>query len=157
GAVARGDPDGHPAPAAGPRRAGVAPGRRPMLGILCVDDNPMVGESIERWIEGSTDLRWDGWFPGEEGVLEAVRGPAPAVIWMDVDIPGTDTFALVREIVRASPETRVLMLSGHLRSDYVRRSVMAGAMGYMGKHRPIQMLDDALRRVAAGEFVLCDD
>jgi two-component system response regulator DesR len=122
-----------------------------------VDDNPMIGESMERWITEDPEMRWEGWHPDGAGVVDAVRRRGPAVVLMDVDIPGTDTFKLVREISTASPDTRVLMLSGHLRPDYVRNAIAAGAMGYMGKHRPLDVIADAVRRVAHGDFVLCDD
>lgn len=124
---------------------------------MSVDDNPMLGEAVGRWVNHDPGLRWDGWLAGGEGVLEAVALLQPAVVLLDLEIPGTDTFALLRELSEKAPQTHVLMLSGHLRREGILSSLDAGALGYVGKHRTPQYIAQAIRTVAEGEFFLCDE
>jgi DNA-binding NarL/FixJ family response regulator len=127
-----------------------------VLTVLSVDDNPMMAEAIERIMASAGGLRHDGHFFSGQGVPEAVLQKRPAIILLDLEMPGTDTPALVEELTRIAPDTRVLMLSGHLRKNDILACIDAGAFGYIHKSRPPSYIVDAVRRVAAGEFVLCD-
>lgn len=67
------------------------------------------------------------------------------------DGDGVDTIAL---LARLSPNTKVVMLTGHRDTDTMRRALDAGAAGYVHKSRGAAVLADALRRVADGEIVV---
>jgi two-component system response regulator DesR len=116
-----------------------------------------MGESLERLVRRTPGLRWDGFMTGGQGVLEAIAVRATELVLMDMHIPGTDTCKLVRDIAERFPHTRVLMLSGHMRRDYILTCIDSGAVGYVGKHREPQYITDAIRKVASGEFFLCPD
>lgn len=127
------------------------------VSVLSVDDNPLVGEAIERMIAQSPDLRHEGHHLDGSEVIKAVAKVQPTVVLMDLEMPGTDTCSLVNELKRIAPETRVLMLSGHLRKDDILQCIEAGAFGYIHKDRSSDYIVQMIRRVAEGEFVLCDE
>lgn len=126
------------------------------LTILSVDDNPMMAEAIERIITSSSRMRYEGHFFSGEGVVETVARKNPAIVLLDLEMPDTDTFLLIRELTDAAPDSRVIMLSGHLRRDDILACIDAGAYGYIHKSRPAGYIREAIEKVARGEFVICD-
>jgi DNA-binding NarL/FixJ family response regulator len=62
-----------------------------------------------------------------------------------------DAFSAIAQIVKASPGVKVLVLSMHDESHYVRRAIEAGARGYVLKDASSQQLARAVREVASGE------
>lgn len=127
------------------------------VGVMAVDDNPLMVDSLERMIKSTPGLRWECGLTGGDGVLDAVEQRSPSLVLMDMQMPGVDTCKLVTDIATRFPNTRVLMLSGHLKREYVLGSIDAGALGYVGKHRDPHYLSEAIRKVAAGEFFVCPD
>lgn len=122
--------------------------------VLCVDDNPLVADAL------STRLRLAGGFDcvghllDATTMLEEVHRLQPDIVLMDLDMPGAEPFEIMRILSGTHPETRVLVLSGHVRRDLLDRAVEFGAWGYLSKNDDAETLIAAIRRVANGEFVL---
>ena len=102
-------------------------------------------------------------FPGIQVVGEASDGNDaveaaarlhPAVVVMDFALPSMNGAVATRCILKARPETAVLILSMHSEPTYVRTCLDAGARGYLLKNAMDLELVDAVKRVAAGERVL---
>ena len=124
------------------------------LRILCVEDNELVAGALERKLARSEGFEWLGWARDAHSLFEMATSGRPDVVCMDLDIPGQDTFAMIRELSARFPLTRVLMLSGHLRDDDIQRAVDAGAWGYLSKGEDSNIIVAGIRQVAAGEFVM---
>jgi DNA-binding NarL/FixJ family response regulator len=122
--------------------------------VLCVDDNQMVGEALKRRIQLEPRFEWVGWMPGAEGLLEQARDMRPHVMLIDIDMPGRDTFEVVRELAQFAPEARAMMFSGYVRGDYIDRAIEAGAWGYVSKNASIDEVLAAIEQVARGEFAM---
>ncbi len=80
--------------------------------------------------------------------LGAVRELRPDVAVLAVDLPGLDGIAVAEAI--AATDTRVLILSSITASGACRRAMGAGAIGYVAKTAPSQLLVAAVRATAAG-------
>jgi two-component system response regulator DesR len=125
--------------------------------VLCVDDNRLIADAMQRRFAIEQGLQWLGWIgDGREALSEILR-QQPNVVMLDIDMPGSDSFELLQRVVAAAPETRVLMFSGHIRTDYINKAVDGGAWGYISKNENIEEILSAIRRVAAGEFVVTAD
>jgi len=124
---------------------------------MCVDDNQLLAEAIERQITHDARFRWVGWVEHTEHLLQRVRDEQPDVVLLDIDMPGPDPFTLLNEIGNACPNTRALMFSAYVRQDYIDRAVEMGAWGYVSKNEDMAQVLDAIERAAAGEFVLTAD
>lgn len=122
--------------------------------VLCVDDNVMLGKALGRCIGAEPSLRWLGAVSDGAQVLETVARLRPSVILMDIDMPGFDTFGTVARLAEVAPDTRVIMLSGHVDRDYLRRALDSGAWGYLSKAEETPVLIDAIHRANKGEIVL---
>ncbi len=66
------------------------------------------------------------------------------VIVMDINIPGTDTFALVERMIRDIPAARILMFSMNAESFYVKRFMKLGVKGYVRKDDPAEEIRNAV-------------
>jgi DNA-binding NarL/FixJ family response regulator len=133
------------------------PGHRPQINVtqvLCVDDNDWVGESVARVLKRATAYAWAGWLPGPDGLLERLEAAPGAVVFLDIDMPGHDSFELVTEIARRFPAVRVIMLSGHLRLELIDRALASGAWGYVSKNDDTGAILAAIDNVVAGRIAL---
>jgi two-component system, cell cycle response regulator DivK len=89
---------------------------------------------------------------GEEGLLEAIEKGASDLVLMDIQLPGKDGFALLREI-RQSPygTVRVVALTAHAMSGDRERALRAGFDGYITKPIDVRNFPDQVQRALQGE------
>ncbi|MDV2478465.1 response regulator [Rhodococcus zopfii] len=119
---------------------------------MVVDDHPIWRDAVSR------DLEAAGFrvVAGADSVGTAGRRAAavrPAVVLMDMSLPdGSGTDATVA-VLRASPATRVLVLSASSERDDVLGAVKAGASGYLVKSASASELVEAVAATAAGQAV----
>jgi two-component system nitrate/nitrite response regulator NarL len=85
--------------------------------------------------------------------LRAVCEHHVNVCLLDVHFRGVDSIGVVRDLVAASPETKVVMLSGDDRRSVITEAIRAGAAGYIPKYESTDLIVRTLRRVHAGEVV----
>ncbi|MEP6573324.1 MAG: response regulator [Gemmatimonadota bacterium] len=92
--------------------------------------------------------------PSGEGLLEAIGTAQPALVLMDIQLPGRDGFELLGEI-RASPHRalRVVALTAHAMSGDRERAMDAGFDGYITKPIEIRSFPDQVNRALEGEIV----
>ena len=73
---------------------------------------------------------------------------------MDVRMPDLDGIVATRELTRAAPETRVLILTTFEQDDYVFGALRAGASGFLVKRTRPEELIAAVHTIAAGDSLL---
>jgi DNA-binding NarL/FixJ family response regulator len=124
------------------------------IGVLLVDDHPLVRRGFRRMLEDDPDLQVVGEAStGEEAILMATD-LLPDVVVMDCALPGTNGLEATRAILRDRPGTAILMLSMHSEDTLVRQALDAGARGYVLKSALDLDLASAIKRVAAGERIM---
>ncbi len=90
--------------------------------------------------------------PGGDGLLETIARVAPALVLMDIQLPGRDGFALLQEIRDSSYRSlRVVALTAHAMSGDRERALGAGFDGYITKPIDIRSFPDVVERALAGE------
>ena len=89
---------------------------------------------------------------GGDGLLETIERERPALVLMDLQLPGKDGFALLSDI-RGSEhrELRVIALTAHAMSGDRERALAAGFDGYITKPIDIRSFPEQVRRAAEGE------
>jgi len=122
--------------------------------VLLVDDHHLVRRGFRRMLEDEADIAIVGEAGDGQEAIDKARELSPAVIVMDFALPGMNGAAAARQILKASPETAILMLSMHSEPNYVRTCLDAGARGYLLKNAVDLELTDAIRKVAGGKQVL---
>ena len=88
--------------------------------------------------------------PGHAEVLQKARDLQPDVVLMDLSMPGSPSGEVIRQVLRASPKSRVLVLTMHDDPAYLASAMAAGAAGYVVKKVADSELLSAIRAVHAG-------
>ena len=89
---------------------------------------------------------------GGDGLLEAIERGNSDLVLMDIQLPGKDGFALLREI-RGSPygTIRVIALTAHAMTGDRERALQAGFDGYITKPIDVRNFPDQVQRALRGE------
>ncbi len=92
--------------------------------------------------------------PGGDGLMGTIERTAPALVLMDIQLPGKDGFALLKDI-RGSVhrELRVVALTAHAMSGDRERALEAGFDGYITKPIDIHVFPDLVQRVLSSEVI----
>jgi DNA-binding NarL/FixJ family response regulator len=121
--------------------------------VLLVDDHGLVRRGFRRMLEDEKDMEVVGEAGNGEEAVKLARELHPRVIVMDCALPGLNGLQATREILENRPDAKVLMLSMHTESTWVRQAIEAGAKGYVLKNALDLELGAAIRKIAAGETV----
>jgi DNA-binding NarL/FixJ family response regulator len=122
--------------------------------VLCVDDNFLVAEGIKIKLMLAGGFEWLGQLADAEDLTNQVQEKSPDIVLLDIDMPGKDAFTALEELNDLELETRVIMVSGHVRADLIDRAVEAGAWGYVSKGEGSDQIISAIRDVMSGKFVM---
>jgi DNA-binding NarL/FixJ family response regulator len=123
----------------------------PPIRVDLADDHTLLRQGLRRILESR---------PGMVVVAEAVSGLEavelarvhhPDVAVVDVGMKELNGIEATIQILRASPQTAVLILSMHSDERYVTQSVRAGARGYLLKDAVEEELIQAIEHVHKGE------
>lgn len=126
----------------------------PELRILLADDHAVVRHGLKALIQAEPDLKLIGEAAdGETAFQEAVR-LRPDVVVMDISMSRLSGAEATRRLKNTCPEIRVVALTAHEESGYVRQLLEAGATGYVLKRAAAHDLIQAIRTVAAGGVYL---
>jgi len=121
-----------------------------MIKVLLADDQALVRGAMAALLDMEPDLAVVAEVGRGDEVLAAAREHHVDVALLDVEMPGMDGVAAARELHRALPGCRVLMVTTFGRAGYLRQAMAAGASGYIVKDTPARQLADAVRRVHEG-------
>jgi two-component system, NarL family, response regulator NreC len=122
--------------------------------IVLADDHTVVRNALRLLLDAE---------PGFEVVAEAgdadtavryVRGHKPAVLILDLNMPGRSSLDAVPDIKEASPETEIVVLTMQNEPAFARRALQAGVRGYVLKEAADAELVQAVRSAAAGDTYL---
>lgn len=122
--------------------------------ILLADDHGVVRQGFRRILETQPDLEIVGEASNGNQAVERAAVLSPDVVVMDVAMPELNGIEATRRITERSPHCKVLALSMHKDSVYVREILKAGARGYLLKDSIDADLLAAVRAVASGEGYL---
>jgi DNA-binding NarL/FixJ family response regulator len=125
-----------------------------MIRILIADDQVMIRQALQIYLEPETDLEVVGMTDDGLATLEQMEILHPDVALIDIEMPGMDGLTATRTISERFAGTKVLILSSHDDGDYVDRALQSGANGYLLKNTPPHELANAIRSVYHGYFQL---
>jgi two-component system invasion response regulator UvrY len=127
------------------------------ISVLLVDDHSVAREHYRRLLEECGGIRVLGEAPDTREAVEKVRALRPDVVVMALDSPVLGGAEGIRRILVERSDARVLVFSMCEDPILVRRSLEAGAYGYMTKTSAPSILVDAVEAVAAGKRYLSHD
>jgi two-component system response regulator NreC len=118
--------------------------------VLVCDDHALVRSGLRRLLEAEAVFDVVGEAADAEQAVAGVAQLYPDVLLLDVVMPGRSGIEAISDLLDASPETRILVLSMQDDPCYVRQAFSAGAHGYLLKEAADADLVQAIQDVAAG-------
>ncbi|MEO0250443.1 MAG: response regulator transcription factor [candidate division WOR-3 bacterium] len=118
--------------------------------VLLVDDQAIVREGMAAILANYSDIEVIGQAENGRQAIALAKQTQPDVILLDMVMPPEDGLTLIPEIKKASPATRILVVTGFAETERVFQAIKAGALGYLLKDAKRDQLLQAIRDVAEG-------
>jgi DNA-binding NarL/FixJ family response regulator len=122
--------------------------------VLIVDDDDLMRAGLKAVLSSDETIDVVGEAANGRTAVQRVRELRPDVVLMDVRMPDLDGIAATREVVAASPEAKVVILTTFEQDDYIFGALNAGASGFLLKRTSPEELLAAIHGVAAGDSLL---
>ncbi|MFJ8768989.1 response regulator [Streptomyces clavifer] len=122
--------------------------------ILIADDEALLRMAFSTVLGTQPDMAPVGEAADGIQAIRLARDLRPDVVLMDVRMPGTDGIEATRQVIRISPQSRVLILTTFDLDEYAFTALKAGASGFLLKNTRPEELLTAIRSVAAGDAVV---
>jgi DNA-binding NarL/FixJ family response regulator len=116
--------------------------------ILLADDHPLVLEGFRRILEGPYELV--GTVEDGRTLLEASKTLEPDMVLLDVSMPLLNGIDAAAQLKKLQPRVKIIFVTMHADTDYVRSAFEAGASAYLLKRSAVDELEQAIRAVMAG-------
>ena len=127
-----------------------------MIRVAVADDQAILRGGLAALLRLEPDLEVVGEAATCAGTLEMVRQAEPDVLLLDVQMPAgadgapADGIGVAEQLQGTDGAPRIIVLTTFGRAGYLRRTMEAGAGGFMVKDTPVERLVDAIRRVHQG-------
>ncbi|MBO3744826.1 response regulator transcription factor [Streptosporangiaceae bacterium NEAU-GS5] len=124
------------------------------VGVLIVDDDPLVRAGLTMMLGGAPDIRVVAEAGDGAQALPLVERHAPDVVLMDIRMPVMDGLAATAALRARRGAPEVIVLTTFDADEHVLRALRAGAAGFLLKDTPPGEIVAAVRQVAQGLPVL---
>lgn len=121
--------------------------------VLIADDHPLFRHGIRSLLSATADFQVVGEAAAGDEAIRLAETLQPDVIVMDIQMPNVNGIEATRQIVRESPNIRILIVTLFEDDASVFTALRAGARGYVLKDAEKDDLLLALRAVGRGEAI----
>jgi DNA-binding NarL/FixJ family response regulator len=118
--------------------------------VLLAEDHMIVREGFRKLLAAEADIEVVGEAQTGRQAVALAKRLRPAVVVMDIAMPLLNGLEATRQIRKAIPGAKVLMLSAHSDDAYVEQAMAFGAVGYLLKQTSSHDLSQAIREVQNG-------
>ena len=118
--------------------------------ILLAEDHTIVREGFRKMLEMENDLQIVGEAEDGRQAVALVKKLRPEVVLMDIAMPLLNGLEATRQVLKALPATKVLVLSAHSDDAYVKSATESGAVGFLLKQTSAHEVCQAIREVQKG-------
>ena len=118
--------------------------------VLLAEDHMIVREGFRKLLESDNDIEVVGEAQTGRQAVAMTRKLRPAVVVMDIAMPLLNGLEATRQIHKAFPGTKVVILSAHSDDAYVEQAIAIGAVGFLLKQTSSHDLSNAIREAQKG-------
>jgi DNA-binding NarL/FixJ family response regulator len=122
-----------------------------LIRILTVDDHPLLRKGIAALVNVENDMKLVAEASNGEEAIEQFRLYRPDVTLMDIQMPGLNGIETISQILRESPNARIIVLTTYSGDVQALRALKAGARAYLLKRQVHRELLETIRAVHAGQ------
>lgn len=118
--------------------------------VSIVEDDAPARNILADWIHRASGFDCVGRYGSAESALAGLPAEKPAVVLMDINLPGMSGIECVRRLKPLLPTTQFVMLTVYEDADHIFNALAAGACGYLLKRVSRGELLAALKDVSVG-------
>jgi two-component system invasion response regulator UvrY len=122
-----------------------------MIKVVVVDDHAVVREGLKKIIASNPEMVVTGEAADAREAVNVIHASPCDVVVLDISMPHTNGFDLLKQISTETPELPILVLSMHAADQYAARAFHAGSAGYVTKDSAPFTLVKAIMDVAEGK------
>ncbi len=119
--------------------------------VLLAEDHIIVREGFRKMLELEADFEVVGEAQDGRQAVALVKKFHPEVVLMDIAMPLLNGLEATRQVLKAVPTTKIIMLSAHSDDAYVTNAIESGAMGFLLKQTSAHDVCRAIREVQSGK------
>jgi DNA-binding NarL/FixJ family response regulator len=120
------------------------------ISIVLADDHTVVRQGLRVLLSAEDDMEIVGEAENGRQAVQLAKKLLPEIVIMDIAMPVLNGLEATRQITRALPSTKVLILSSYSDDEYVQQITEAGAAGYLVKQTAATELLKAIREAHKG-------
>src|ERR1051325_3667967 len=117
------------------------------ISILLAEDHTVVREGFRKLLDAEDDIEVIGEAQTGRHAVVMAKTLCPDVVVMDIAMPLLNGLEATRQLLKANPATKILMLSAHSDDAYVEHATELGARGFLLKQTSSHELSRAIREV----------
>ena len=122
--------------------------------VVVVDDHPIFRQGVVDSLSLEPDIIVVGQAERGDSGLELIRQERPAVVVLDINLPGMNGQQVTRQVSAEKLHTRVVLLTAYDDLGQKRNGLRGGASAYCTKDIQPERLADVIRQVIQGKFVV---
>ncbi len=116
-----------------------------IITILIADDHALLAETLSERLAREPDLTVLGHVTDADEAVAQAQRDRPAVVLLDIDLPGQVAFNAAQQIKQTHPGTHIIYLSAFSNDRYIEEALRSGCSGYVTKDEPIETVIEAVR------------
>ncbi len=120
--------------------------------IVLADDHQVVRSGLRLLLDAEEGFEVVAEASDVDSARRYVRGHHPAVLVLDLNMPGGSSLEAIPQLREESPGTQIVVLTMQQEPAFAREALGAGALGYVLKEAADEELVEAVRNAAAGEL-----
>jgi two-component system, NarL family, response regulator NreC len=122
--------------------------------IVIADDHHVVRSGLRMLLEAEPDFEVVAEAGDVDGARRYVRGHKPAILILDLNMPGEPSLSAIPQLREEFPATQIVVLTMQDDPAFAREAMRAGALGYVLKEAADAELVEAVRDAARGATYL---
>jgi DNA-binding NarL/FixJ family response regulator len=119
--------------------------------VLLVDDHPVVRNGVRGLLEKAVDIKIVGEASNGADALRLTGEVHPDILLLDMELPDMQGTQVAQQVQRQFPNVKILALSAHDDTFYIKGLLELGAAGYLMKDEAPEAIVEAVRGVAHGD------
>lgn len=118
--------------------------------VIIIDEHPIVRMSIEVLLQKNKSIEIKLKSGDSHEALDYIRNHPIDLVILDIELPGTDGFSLLKRIKNLDDNIKILFLSSKSESFYAGRAMRAGANGFVSKRKDLNDIYNAVEMLLSG-------
>lgn len=128
-----------------------------MIKVVIVDDHPAIQQAWLQFLNAEEDIEVVGVFSSGNEMVEKLNEISTDIILMDISMPGISGIEATRRITKINPSVKIIAVTTYDASTYQKKTMDAGAKGFVSKYAVAEHLIKAIKEVYKGNIYLAKD